>query len=109
MWAAAGRPRFWYHGGMKAATAGEAKKLLDIPNIGQAMVRDFALLGITKPTDLQGNDPFRLYQKMCKLSKTRQDPCVLDTYMAAIDFMDGAPARPWWYYTASRKMQYPDL
>jgi hypothetical protein len=28
---------------------------------------------------------------------------VLDTFMAATDFMRGAPAAPWWSYTAQRK------
>jgi len=33
----------------------------------------------------------------------RQDPCVLDTFIAAIRYMEGAPKRPWWHYTAERK------
>ena len=36
----------------------------------------------------------------------RQDPCVLDTLMAATDFMRGAPAAPWWKYTAERKATF---
>jgi hypothetical protein len=31
---------------------------------------------------------------------------VLDTFLAATDFMRGAPARPWWTYTAARKAAY---
>jgi hypothetical protein len=44
-----------------------------------------------------------LYQSLCAVTGQRQDPCVLDTFMAAIDFMRGAPAAPWWNYTAQRK------
>ena len=80
----------------------------DIPNIGKAMEADFKLLGIMGPEDLKGKDAFALYQKMCRKSG-RQDPCVLDTYMAAIAFMEGAPARPWWAYTAERKRTHPSL
>ena len=36
----------------------------------------------------------------------RQDPCVLDTFMAATDFMRGAQPTPWWHYTAQRKQTY---
>jgi hypothetical protein len=35
-----------------------------------------------------------LYQKLCAATGQRQDPCVLDTFMAATDFMRGAPAAP---------------
>ena len=94
---------------MKARSYKEVRKFEDIPNIGPAMVKDFQLLGLHEPKNLKRKDPFRLYKKMCQLSGVRQDPCVLDTYMAAIDFMNGAVARPWWYYTKQRKKEHPDL
>lgn len=94
---------------MKAAHANEVMKFQDIPNIGPAMVADFKKLGLATPENLKAQDAFTLYQKMCVLSGTRQDPCVLDTYLAAIDFMNGAPAFPWWHYTAQRKKDFPDL
>jgi hypothetical protein len=28
---------------------------------------------------------------------------VLDVFISAVRFMEGAPARPWWRYTAERK------
>jgi hypothetical protein len=28
---------------------------------------------------------------------------VLDTFIAAVRFMEGAPPHPWWHYTAERK------
>jgi len=94
---------------MKALTAAEAVKLQQIPNIGPAMVQDFKLLGITRPAQLNGADPFALYQRLCKITATRHDPCVLDTFISAVRFMEGESARPWWHYTAERKRQYPDL
>ncbi|WP_423599752.1 helix-hairpin-helix domain-containing protein [Roseateles sp. MS654] len=93
----------------KATTAAECRSLREIPNIGPAMVRDFEALGIHEPTQLTGADAYALYRRICILSGKRQDPCVLDTYMAAVDFMNGVPARPWWTYTAQRKRDYPDL
>ncbi|UXH80249.1 helix-hairpin-helix domain-containing protein [Roseateles amylovorans] len=93
----------------KAASAAECRHLRQIPNIGPAMVADFEVLGIRLPVDLVGADAFALYQRLCKLTGQRHDPCVLDTLMAAVDFMNGGPARDWWSYTAVRKAQYPDV
>ncbi len=94
---------------MKATRAADVKDFADIPNIGKRMAEDFARLGLKRPADLKGKDAYALYRKMCRISGFRQDPCVLDTYMAAIDFMGGASARPWHSYTALRKRQHPDL
>lgn len=94
---------------MKAKRAHEAQKLEHIPNVGPAMIRDFHMLGIREPKDLKNKDAYALYKKMCTLSGKRQDPCVLDTYMAAVDFMKGAPARPWYSYTKKRKKEYPGV
>lgn len=94
---------------MKARHASEVKRFTDIPNIGPAMAKDFALLGIKTPQALTKQDAFALYQKLNRLSKQRQDPCVLDTFIAAVDFMNGAAARPWWFYTSQRKRSYPQL
>ena len=94
---------------MKARNASEVKRFQDIPNVGDAMASDFHLLGIKKPEQLRGKDPFALYKKLCRVTNTRQDPCVLDTFMAVTDFMNGAPAASWWMYTASRKKKYTEL
>lgn len=95
--------------GMKAKTANEVRKFEDIPNIGPAMVRDFTALGLKTPRDLKKQDAYKLYKKLCKIMHTRMDPCVLDTYIAAIDFLNGAPARPWFAYTKERKKKFPDV
>ncbi|HEX7438915.1 MAG TPA: helix-hairpin-helix domain-containing protein [Caldimonas sp.] len=87
----------------KAASAADCKTLEQLPNIGPALAADLRLIGIREPRDLRGKDAFVLYQKLCAATGQRQDPCVLDTFMAASDFMGGAPAAPWWKYTAQRK------
>jgi hypothetical protein len=87
----------------KAASAAECEALEQLPNIGPALAADLRLIGIQRPSDLCGKDAFVLYQKLCAATGQRQDPCVLDTFMAAVDFMRGAPAAPWWKYTAQRK------
>lgn len=94
---------------MKAKHCDEVKKFTDIPNVGPAMTRDFLLLGISKPAQLTKKDPYKLYKQLEKLTGSRQDPCVLDTYIAVIDFMNGAPAKPWFAYTGERKRKYPKI
>lgn len=93
----------------KAKQASEVINFTDIPNIGPAIERDFIFLKIKSPKDLQNKDAFTLYTKLCKVRRVRQDPCVLDTFIAAIEFMNGAPARSWYYYTKKRKEKYPNI
>ena len=50
-----------------------------------------------------GRDPFELYAEFNAVSGICNDPCLLDTFIAATRFMGGEPARPWWAYTAERK------
>lgn len=90
----------------KAATAGDCQRLEQLPNIGPAMAADLRALGIAHPHELASRDAFVLYQALCLHSGKRQDPCVLDTFMAATDFMRGAAPAPWWAYTAQRKRVY---
>ena len=87
----------------KAANAAECQTLEQLPNIGPSLAEDLRSIGITRPADLRGKDAFVLYQKLCAATGQRHDPCVLDTFMAATDFMGGAPAAPWWHYTPQRK------
>lgn len=93
----------------KAAVADDCECFEQIPNIGPACAADLRLLGLEHPRDLAREDPWALYQRLCRQTQQRQDPCVLDTLLAAVDFMQGAAARPWWHYTALRKTRWPDL
>jgi hypothetical protein len=90
----------------KAASAAECAVLEQLPNIGPSLAADLRAIGIVRPSDLRGQDAFALYRKLCTVTGQRQDPCVLDTFMAAVDFMQGAPAAPWWRYTPQRKAQF---
>ena len=83
----------------------EIKKLQDIPNIGRAIEKDLALLGISKPVELIGRDPYQMYRDLCKITCRRQDLCVIDVFISAVRYMEGAPARKWWEYTSERKQK----
>lgn len=93
----------------KAACAGDCEQLEQLPNIGPAVAAELRALGITHPRELAQRDAFALYQALCTHRGKRQDPCVLDTFLAATDFMRGAAPAPWWAYTAQRKRQYGGL
>lgn len=90
----------------KASHAAECVQLEQLPNIGPSIAADLRLIGVTQPQALASEDAFHLYQTLCRVTGKRHDPCVLDTFMAACDFMRGAAAKPWWAYTAQRKAQY---
>ena len=89
----------------KAGAAQDAAALEDIPNVGPAVAADLRRLGITAPADLLGRDPYALYEDLCEITGQRHDPCLLDTFIAAVRYMEGAPKRPWWKYTAERKRE----
>src|SRR3954453_5278226 len=78
-------------------------RLEDIPNVGPAIAADLRQLGIKSPAELVGRDPFALYDDLCFITVQRHDPCLLDTFIAAVRFMEGEPKKPWWKYTAERK------
>ncbi len=83
--------------------------LTDLPNVGPAIARDLEQLGFTFPAQLAGQDPLALYHRLSALTRVRQDPCVLDTFISIVRFMDGERPRPWWAYTAERKRRHPAL
>ena len=87
----------------KASHPDQATKLEQIPNVGPAIAADFRLIGILRPQDLKGQDPLKLYHRLNKLSGCRHDPCVLDTFMAAVHFMEKGEALAWWAFTPQRK------
>ena len=77
--------------------------LTSIPNVGPAIARKLERLGVHEPTDLRGQDADELFERLCALDGRRHDPCLLDTFHAAVDVADGKPARPWWEYSRERK------
>ena len=88
---------------MKAKTAAEAKRLEDIPNIGKSIANDLRSMDIFEPKQLIGKDPYALYHRLGDVMGVRNDPCVCDTMIAAVRFMEGSDSLPWWHYTAERK------
>lgn len=78
-------------------------RLEQLPNVGKATAGDFRLLGIDTPQQIIGKDPYELYERLSDITGVRQDPCVMDVFIAVTRFMAGEPSTPWWAYTDERK------
>jgi len=89
-------------GDREGESAGDAA-LLALRNIGPAMLRDLRLLRIRSVAQLARCDADRLYLRLERLSGQRQDPCVWDTFAAAIHQAKTGEALPWWQFTPERK------
>ncbi len=87
----------------------QRRQLEDLISIGPAMLRDFELLKIRSVAQLARQNPQKMYEKMERATGQRQDPCVLDTFCAAV-----AQARnprlaaekcQWWWWSSKRKQR----
>jgi hypothetical protein len=87
----------------KSSEGRDLTRLEDIPNVGPGIAADLRKLGIKSPAELVGHDPYAMYDDLCRITGQRHDPCLLDTFIAAVRFMEGEPKKPWWKYTAERK------
>lgn len=81
----------------------QLERFEDLPNASTATAGDLRLLGFRHPRDLRGADPLAMYERLEQLTGSKQDPCVLDVFLALVDFAGGAKAKPWWDYTPQRK------
>ncbi|MDY0167620.1 MAG: helix-hairpin-helix domain-containing protein [Thermoguttaceae bacterium] len=88
---------------MKPANRADITDLEDIPNVGPSIAGNLRLIGVHSPKDLAGKDPYTMYDDPCDATGVRQDPCVIDVFIAAVRFMDGKPPKPWWKCTPERK------
>lgn len=79
------------------------KSLQDIPNVGPAIAKDLQLLGLHRPAQLAGRDPYQMFDTLCERSGVNHDPCVIDVFISAVRFMEGEPPKKWWAYTSERK------
>jgi hypothetical protein len=87
----------------KRKAAAKAATLEDLPNVGKAIAADLRALGIRQPAQLKRKNPYALYDRLNRVTGLRHDPCLLDTFIAVVRFVEGGPPKPWWAYTAERK------
>ena len=83
------------------------RQLAELISIGPAMLRDFEMLGIRSVAQLAKQDPQKMYDRLNRKTGQRQDPCVLDTFCAAVAQARNPrlPAEKceWWYWSRKRK------
>ena len=84
-----------------------SRQLRDLTSVGPAMLRDFEMLGVRTVAQLAREVPKEMYERLCHMTGKRQDPCVLDTFTAAVAQArdpELPPAmRQWWYWSRERK------
>jgi len=84
-----------------------SRELRDLTSVGPAMLRDFEILRVRTVAQLAREEPKEMYERLCHMTGKRQDPCVLDTFTAAVAQArdpELPPAmRQWWYWSRERK------
>jgi len=82
------------------------RQLGDLISVGPAMLRDFEMLGIGSVAQLAKQEPRKMYERLGRKKRQRQDPCVLDTFRAAVAQARNPrlPAEQclWWYWSRNR-------
>ena len=83
--------------------------IVGLPNVGKSIKDSLVLIGIKKPLDLVGKDPYQMYSDLCEVTQQKYDPCVLDIFISAVRYMEGGEAKKWWEYTTERKKKLGNL
>ena len=81
----------------------DIKQFRDIPNVGVAIEKVFFSLGMDKPIELIGKDPYQMYNNLCRVTQKKHDPCLIDVFISAVRYMEGGPPKKWWEFTEERK------
>jgi hypothetical protein len=75
-------------------------ELQRIPGVGPSIAGDLRSLGVRRIADLRGADAVDLFDRLCQLTESRQDPCVLYTFRCAVYFASHERHDPellrWW-------------
>ncbi len=78
------------------------KDLQHIPGVGLSMAADLLGLGIGSVAALRGQDPQRLYDRLCRQEGKPVDRCVLYVFRCAVYFAENTVHDPellkWWHW-----------
>ena len=76
------------------------KELMRIPGVGEKISEDLWALGIRSIKDLKGRSPEKMYSKLCAISGTKVDRCMLYVLRCAVYYSSGKRHDPhllkWW-------------
>jgi hypothetical protein len=87
-----------------AADRAALADLQRLSGVGPSIAGDLMSLGFRRAEELRGQDSLELYRRLERLTGSRQDPCVLDTFACAIWHAEHPRARPrkWWEWSRRR-------
>jgi hypothetical protein len=89
------------------AVSGDGRQLRDLAGVGKSIEANLRGLGVTSAAVLAERDGDELYERLCVKTRTRQDPCVLDTFRCAVaqarDARLPVARRNWWWWSRERK------
>jgi nucleotidyltransferase/DNA polymerase involved in DNA repair len=87
----------------------DERRLRDLAGVGRSIEADLHSLGVKSVVQLAACDGEDLYQRLCRKTHSRQDPCVLDTFRCAVaqarDPHLPAERRNWWWWSRQRKLK----
>jgi len=88
-------------------TANDPRQLGDLAGVGPATLDDFRLLEVESVSQLATENPAELYERLKAITRSRQDPCVLDVFHCAVAQAQD-PDLPeeecrWWTWSRRRK------
>lgn len=76
------------------------RELRRIPGVGASISEDLWNLGIRAVSDLRGQDPQEMYERLCDIQGVRVDPCMLYVLRCAVYFASRDAHDPellkWW-------------
>jgi pathogenicity locus Cdd1 protein len=85
----------------------DRRRLRDLAGVGPAVEADFRKLNVHCVAELARCDGEELYKRLCEITGTRQDPCVLDGFRCAVAQARNpdlpAEQRNWWWWSRQRK------
>ena len=74
--------------------------LEQIPGVGKAIAQDMRNIGIRSRSQLKGQDPEKLYQKLCDFKASPVDRCMLYVLRCAVYYASNTKHDPqllkWW-------------
>jgi Pathogenicity locus len=79
-----------------------------LPAVGPSIAADLRRLGVRSVADLARRDPERLYERLNRLTRTRQDPCVLYAFRCAVYAARTprpVPALMQWWHWKDRRLE----
>ncbi len=76
------------------------KKLKAIPGVGKSIADDLYSLGYNSPEELREESPEQMYERLCEITETKQDKCLLYVFRCAVYYASEPNPAPdllkWW-------------